>query len=63
MACTELRAEGIAVIAPNRSFIETCLDKERLIECLYCRGPAGPAHGSGGGGRRRRRLSVCAEAA
>jgi carbamoyl-phosphate synthase large subunit len=34
MACTELLAEGIAVVAPNRSFIETCLDKERLIEAF-----------------------------
>jgi carbamoyl-phosphate synthase large subunit len=38
MVCTELRAEGIAVIAPNRSFIETCLDKERLIDAFIVAG-------------------------
>jgi carbamoyl-phosphate synthase large subunit len=37
-ACTELRADGVAVVAPSRSFIETCLDKEGLMTTFKATG-------------------------
>jgi carbamoyl-phosphate synthase large subunit len=36
--CTELAADGIAVIAPSRSFIETCLDKQHLMDAFVASG-------------------------
>jgi carbamoyl-phosphate synthase large subunit len=49
-ACTELRTDGIAVIVPHRAFIETCLDKERLMQALVAAGLPAPRTASAAAG-------------